>query len=94
MSPTQKVVNTKINSRSDEMVLRDVLDRWKGAIDAHEPQHVAATFTSDAIFQGLHPYGVGRKAVAEYYDSQPSDWQRTIRFSKPGDLPTTWFSVI
>jgi hypothetical protein len=25
----------------------------------------------DAIFQGLRPYGVGRAAVAEYYDSQP-----------------------
>jgi uncharacterized protein (TIGR02246 family) len=64
-------MNIKVNSKSDEMVLRDVLDRWKGAVDAHEPQLVAATFTSDAIFQGLHPYGVGRTAVAEYYDSQP-----------------------
>jgi uncharacterized protein (TIGR02246 family) len=64
-------MTTKVNAKSDEMVLRDVLDRWKSAVDAHEPRHVAATFTSDAIFQGLHPYGVGRKAVAEYYDSQP-----------------------
>jgi hypothetical protein len=64
-------MNIKVNSKSDEMVLRDVLDRWKGAVDAHEPHDVAATFTSDAIFQGLHRYGVGRNAVAKYYDSQP-----------------------
>jgi uncharacterized protein (TIGR02246 family) len=60
-----------INSKSGEMVLRDVLDRWRSALDAHEPQRVAAAFTSDAIFQGLHPYGVGRTAVVDYYDSQP-----------------------
>jgi uncharacterized protein (TIGR02246 family) len=53
------------------MVLRDVLDRWKGAVDAHEPERVAAAFTPEAIFQGLHPYGVGREAVATYYASQP-----------------------
>lgn len=54
-------MNMKVNSKSDEMVLRDVLDRWKDGVDAHEPQDVAATFTSDAIFQGLHPYGVTRR---------------------------------
>src|SRR5882757_7087528 len=64
-------MNAKVNSKSDEMVLGDVLDRWKGAVDAHRPQDVAAAFTSDAIFQGLHPYGVGSVAVADYYDSQP-----------------------
>jgi len=64
-------MNMKVNSKSDEMVLRVVLDRWKDAVDTHEPQRVAATFTPDAIFQGLHPYGVGRETVAEYYDSQP-----------------------
>jgi len=52
-------------------VLRDVLDRWKDAVDAHEPERVAANFTEDAIFQGLRPYGVGREAVAAYYASQP-----------------------
>ncbi|GAA2307086.1 hypothetical protein Scani_19850 [Streptomyces caniferus] len=54
-----------------EAVLRDVLDRWKAAVDAHEPQRVAAQFTEDAIFQGLHPYSVGRQGVADYYASQP-----------------------
>ncbi|SFR29639.1 conserved hypothetical protein [Lentzea waywayandensis] len=53
------------------MVLEDVMDRWKDAVDAHDPERVAANFTEDAIFQGLHPYGVGRRAVAAYYDSQP-----------------------
>jgi hypothetical protein len=55
----------------DEAMLRDVLDRWKSAVDAHEPESVAAVFTEDAIFQGLHPYTVGRPGVADYYASQP-----------------------
>ncbi|MFE3826873.1 YybH family protein [Streptomyces sp. NPDC059092] len=55
----------------NETILRGVLDRWKAAVDAHEPGQVAARFTEDAIFQGLHPYSVGRPGVAAYYDSQP-----------------------
>ncbi|MEV1001133.1 SgcJ/EcaC family oxidoreductase [Nonomuraea sp. NPDC050202] len=54
-----------------EAILRDVLDRWKAGVDAHEPEEIAALFTEDAIFQGLRPYGVGRPAIAAYYDSQP-----------------------
>ncbi|MFD7405981.1 SgcJ/EcaC family oxidoreductase [Streptomyces sp. NPDC059866] len=52
-------------------ILRRVMDRWKTAVDAHEPQQVAGCFTEDAIFQGLRPYSVGRPGIAEYYDSQP-----------------------
>ena len=52
-------------------ILRSILDQWKSAVDAHDPKQVASHFTEDAIFQGLHPYGVGRDTVAEYYDSQP-----------------------
>ena len=48
-----------------------MLDRWQAAVDAHEPEQVAAVFTEDAIFQGLHPYSVGRQGVADYYASQP-----------------------
>ncbi|SEN79274.1 YybH family protein [Actinacidiphila rubida] len=55
----------------DEAILRTVLDAWKSGVDAHEPERVAAGFTEDAIFQGLHPYSVGREGVAAYYDSQP-----------------------
>jgi len=55
----------------DEALLRDVLDRWKSAVDAHEPEQVATVFTDNAIFQGLHPYTVGRQGVADYYASQP-----------------------
>ncbi|WP_370947103.1 nuclear transport factor 2 family protein [Amycolatopsis sp. cg5] len=55
----------------EKETLIDVLDRWKAAVDAHEPERVAALFTEDAIFQGLHPYSVGRPGVAEYYASQP-----------------------
>ncbi|WP_329362382.1 YybH family protein [Streptomyces sp. NBC_01483] len=61
-----------MNSTTDnEAALRGVLDRWKAAVDAHEPEQVAAQFTEDAIFQGLHPYSVGRPGVAAYYASQP-----------------------
>ncbi|MDQ1042430.1 SgcJ/EcaC family oxidoreductase [Streptomyces sp. V4I2] len=55
----------------DHAVLRGVLDQWKAAVDAHAPERVASLFTEDAIFQGLHPYSVGRKGIAGYYDSQP-----------------------
>ena len=54
-----------------EDILRSVLDEWKSGVDAHEPQRVAAVFTDDAIFQGLHPYSVDRQGVYDYYDSQP-----------------------
>jgi uncharacterized protein (TIGR02246 family) len=56
---------------TDTSILRHVLDQWKAGIDDHDPKRVASYFTEDAIFQGLHPYGVGRDTVAEYYDSQP-----------------------
>ncbi|WP_406334327.1 YybH family protein [Streptomyces sp. NBC_00203] len=62
-----------------EAILRDVLDRWKAAVDGHEPQQVAAQFTEDAIFQGLHPYSVGRPGIAAYYDSQPLGMTATYR---------------
>ena len=52
-------------------ILRTVLDQWKSGVDAHDPERVASLFTDDAIFQGLHPYSVGPKGVAEYYESQP-----------------------
>jgi len=55
----------------DRTALCAVLDPWKAAVDAHEPEAVAAVFTEQAIFQGLHPYSVGRRGVAEYYASQP-----------------------
>jgi hypothetical protein len=58
-------------SSAREKALEDVLLRWKTAVDAHQPNDVAALFTADAIFQCLHPYGVGPADVAEYYESQP-----------------------
>jgi muconolactone delta-isomerase len=58
---------------ADEANLLDaVLTRWKAAVDAHQPEQVAALFTTDAIFQGLHPYTVGQAGVAEYYAAQPT----------------------
>ncbi|MEV7239137.1 nuclear transport factor 2 family protein [Streptomyces sp. NPDC051020] len=55
----------------DEKILRSVLDGWKAAVDQHQPGQVAAHFTEDAVFQGLHPYTVGRAGIAAYYDAQP-----------------------
>ncbi|OIJ64615.1 SgcJ/EcaC family oxidoreductase [Streptomyces mangrovisoli] len=63
----------------DEAVVREVVDRWKSAVDAHEPDRVADEFTQDAIFQGLHPYSVGRPGVAAYYDAQPLDMTAAYR---------------
>ncbi|MFY1616597.1 YybH family protein [Micromonospora sp. WMMD736] len=56
---------------SEEEILRTVLERWRSAVDAHEPDRVASVFTEDAIFQGLHPYAVGRQGIAAYYAGQP-----------------------
>ncbi|MFG3296280.1 hypothetical protein ACGF3G_46815 [Streptomyces sp. NPDC048179] len=55
----------------DTEILSGVLDRWQAGVDAHQPDRVAALFTEDAVFQGLHPYSVGRQGVADYYASQP-----------------------
>jgi uncharacterized protein (TIGR02246 family) len=52
-------------------ILSSVLDQWRSAVDAHDPKRVATLFTTDAIFQGLHPYSVGPDSVATYYDAQP-----------------------
>ncbi|MFI7068023.1 hypothetical protein ACIBL3_44020 [Kribbella sp. NPDC050124] len=56
---------------TDLEILHTVLDQWKAGVDAHEPKEVSALFADDAIFQGLHLYGVGPDDVATYYDSQP-----------------------
>jgi ketosteroid isomerase-like protein len=56
---------------NEQLILGSVLDSWKSAVDAHDFGRVASYFTDDAIFQGLHPYSVGPKSVAEYYASQP-----------------------
>ncbi|WP_244210704.1 hypothetical protein [Amycolatopsis kentuckyensis] len=61
-------------------ILTGVLDAWKAAGNAHEPERVADVFTEDAIFQGLHPYSVGRNGVAAYYDSQPLGMTADYRF--------------
>lgn len=63
-----------------EGILRGVLDEWKAGVDRHDPEAVAAAFTDDAIFQGLHPYSVGRRGVFDYYDSQPVGLTVEYRF--------------
>ena len=68
-----------VAATDNETILRSVLDKWKTAVDAHEPQRVAAIFTNDAIFQGLHPYTVGPQGVADYYASQPLGMTATYR---------------
>jgi uncharacterized protein (TIGR02246 family) len=72
----------------DEKILAAVLDRWRTAVDAHRPEQVAAVFTEDAVFQGLHPYSVGRPGVAAYYDSQPLGMKaayRILETRRPAD---------
>src|ERR1700735_5543828 len=59
-------------STSEAHMLDAVLTRWKAAVDARQPEQVAALFATDAIFQGLHPYTVGPAGVAEYYTAQPA----------------------
>jgi uncharacterized protein (TIGR02246 family) len=63
----------------DEQVIRDVMDRWKAGVDAHEPAEVAGCFTEDAIFQGMRPYSVGRRGVTDYYASQPMGMQAAYK---------------
>ena len=60
-------------------IITDVMDQWKAGIDAHDPARVAGVFAEDAVFQGLRPYGVGRDAVAKYYDSQLTGMTVTYR---------------
>jgi muconolactone delta-isomerase len=68
--PGGGVVSDQTSTDAADM-LDAVLTQWKAAVDAHQPEHVAALFTSDAIFQGLHPYTVGPAGVAKYYAAQP-----------------------
>ncbi|GLP70905.1 hypothetical protein TUSST3_75250 [Streptomyces sp. TUS-ST3] len=75
-------------SMDDKAILSAVLDRWKAGVDAHRPERVAALFTEDAVFQGLHPYSVGRQGVAAYYDSQPLGLKaeyRILETRRPAD---------
>lgn len=43
------------------------------------PQRIAEVFSENVIFQGLHPYSVGRHGVVEYYSAQPSGMTVTYR---------------
>ncbi|MFJ8624797.1 hypothetical protein ACIRD3_18395 [Kitasatospora sp. NPDC093550] len=75
-------------TEADETILRGVLDGWKAAVDRHQPDRVAAFFTEDAIFQGLHPYSVGRPGIAAYYDGQPLGMTaeyRVLETRRPAD---------
>jgi muconolactone delta-isomerase len=67
-------------------ILDAVLGRWKAAVDAHQPEQVAALFTTDAIFQGLHPYTVGPAAVADYYATQPMGMTATYKLRETRTL--------
>ena len=67
-------------------ILTSVLDQWKSAIDDHDPERVAALFTKDAVFQGLHPYGVGRDTVTDYYASQPLGLSAQYRILETREL--------
>jgi len=70
--PDSGDVKTNQASPYEADMLNTVLTRWKAAVDAHQPEHVAELFSADAIFQGLHPYTAGPASVAEYYAAQPA----------------------
>jgi ketosteroid isomerase-like protein len=70
--PASGDVMSNQTSTYEADMLDAVLTRWKAAVDDHQPEHVAAMFTTDAIFQGLHPYTVGPAGIAEYYAAQPT----------------------
>jgi uncharacterized protein (TIGR02246 family) len=72
-------MNTATENTENEGILRGALDLWKAAVDAHDPERVASYFTEDAIFQGLHPYSVGRQGIADYYGSLPLGMTATYR---------------
>ncbi|MER7766511.1 hypothetical protein [Kitasatospora sp. NPDC096140] len=75
-------------TEADETILRSVLDGWKADVDRHRPERVADLFTEDAIFQGLHPYSVGRPGIAAYYDAQPlgmTAGYRVLETRRPAD---------
>jgi ketosteroid isomerase-like protein len=55
----------------EHQILDSVLNLWRSAVNVHDYDRAASYFTDDVIFQGLHPYSVGPKGVAEYYASQP-----------------------
>ena len=90
-------MNDTTETSENEDILRGVLDRWKAAVDAHDPERVASCFTEDAIFQGLHPYSVGRQGVAGYYDSQPLGMTATYKILETrrpaGDLVLGYLNV-
>src|SRR5260370_25736322 len=62
--PGSADVMSNQTSTDEADMLDAVLTRWRAAVDAHQQEHVAALFTTDAIFQGLHPYAVGPAGVA------------------------------
>jgi uncharacterized protein (TIGR02246 family) len=90
-------MNGTMENTENEGILRGVLDWWKAAVDAHDPQRVASYFTEDAIFQGLHPYSVGRQGIADYYGSQPLGMTATYKTLETrrlaGDLVLGYLSV-
>jgi uncharacterized protein (TIGR02246 family) len=68
------------DTEDSAQILRPLLDEWKAGVDSHDPGRVAAVFTDDAIFQGLHPHSVGRQGVYDYYESQPVGLTVDYRF--------------
>jgi uncharacterized protein (TIGR02246 family) len=71
-----------------EQIVATVMDEWQAGIDTGDSGRVAAVFTEDAVFQGLRPYGVGRQAVSDYYDSQPTGMTvnyRIVESRRPAD---------
>jgi hypothetical protein len=76
--------------------LDEVLGRWQKAIAEHHPEEVASLFTEDAVFQGLHPFSVGRPGVEEYYASQPLGMTvayKVLKARQKGDVIVGWIEA-
>lgn len=54
-------------------IVTALLDRWADGIRRRDLEHIAAQFTTDALFQGFDPEpAFGRAVVSAYYGKQPA----------------------
>lgn len=71
---TQQHQEPQDQDRSDAAgIVTALLDRWSDGIRRRDLAHIAAQFTTDALFQGFDPEpAFGRDVVSAYYGKQPA----------------------
>lgn len=53
--------------------IESVLDAWKAAFDAGDPQAIASLYTADAMFiGGIGGVHVGRRSIEDYFEKNSS----------------------